>query len=137
MRFYDIQIERYLAEFNRSKILILLYEELKDIDTLMSKIFSFLGVNPSFKPDVSKRYNTSSSVDSFISQPLTQAIDKIPSNIREQLHKYVPKRIFDAYMRYRLTGFRKSGFVGYNENQKSSTCPPEAKKYLLPINRFP
>lgn len=49
--FYYRQIERYRRLFPDDQILILIYEDLaKDPQAFLSGVFSFLGVEPSFKP---------------------------------------------------------------------------------------
>jgi hypothetical protein len=58
--FYAAQIERYQRFFSASQLRIYLYDDLKaDPGRLMADIFSFLGVDPSFVPNMAKRYNIS------------------------------------------------------------------------------
>jgi hypothetical protein len=55
--FYHEQVSRYLKEFPASQIHISFYEELEQApELLLSELFSFLGVDPSFAPDLSVRY---------------------------------------------------------------------------------
>jgi hypothetical protein len=55
---YYEQIRRYLGEFPRSQIHISYYEDLERApERLVMDLFSFLGVDPSFAPDVSHRHN--------------------------------------------------------------------------------
>jgi hypothetical protein len=55
---YYEQIKRYLGEFPRSQIHISYYEDLERAPTrLVTDLFSFLGVDASFVPDVSHRHN--------------------------------------------------------------------------------
>jgi hypothetical protein len=55
---YHGQIARYLHEFPRSQIHISLYEELvRAPGAFMSELFSFLGVDPNFKADLSQRHH--------------------------------------------------------------------------------
>jgi hypothetical protein len=56
-RYYG-QVTRYLKEFPRSQIHISLYEELQLRPLqLVADLFAFLGVDPAFVPDLSKRHN--------------------------------------------------------------------------------
>ena len=58
--YYHRQIEHYLTLFDRSQIRIYLFEDLKrDPQALLKDIFQFLGVDDSFVPDTSVRYNVS------------------------------------------------------------------------------
>ncbi len=51
-------VERFLNTFPESQIRWYFHEELSsDPLALMQKIYAFLGVDPDFRPDVSRRYN--------------------------------------------------------------------------------
>jgi sulfotransferase family protein len=55
--FYNEQVSRYLEAFPASQIHISFYEELQRApERLLTALFSFLGVDPSFAPDLSLRY---------------------------------------------------------------------------------
>jgi hypothetical protein len=55
---YHEQVTRYLNEFPRSQIHISFYEDLdREPGRLMSDLFTFLGVDPSFSADVSSRHH--------------------------------------------------------------------------------
>ena len=56
-RYYE-QVKRYLHEFPRSQIHVSLYEELqlRPLE-LVADLFAFLGVDPGFVPDLSRRHN--------------------------------------------------------------------------------
>jgi hypothetical protein len=57
---YSEQVSRYLGKFPASQIHISFYEELERTPELvLSKLFSFLGVDPGFAPDRSVRYTVS------------------------------------------------------------------------------
>jgi Sulfotransferase family len=54
---YYEQVSRYLGEFPAAQIHISFYEELQQTpELLLSELFSFLGVDPSFTPDQSVRH---------------------------------------------------------------------------------
>jgi hypothetical protein len=54
---YYEQIKRYMNEFSHAQIHISLYEDLqRDPKMLVSELFSFLGVDPHFPADTSRRY---------------------------------------------------------------------------------
>jgi hypothetical protein len=55
---YAAQIERYFREFPRSQVHISYYEELqRSPQRLMAVLFTFLGVDPDFVPDLSQRHH--------------------------------------------------------------------------------
>ncbi|PIG94472.1 sulfotransferase [Gloeocapsopsis sp. IPPAS B-1203] len=56
--FYHTQLKRYLELFDREQIRVYLYEDLKtDPIKLVQDIFKFLGVDDTFVPDTSLKYN--------------------------------------------------------------------------------
>ena len=58
--FYHGQIERYLRVFGGARVKVYLYEELRDEPLrVLRDAFRFLGVDESFAPDMSTRYNAS------------------------------------------------------------------------------
>jgi hypothetical protein len=55
---YHEQVNRYFGEFPRSQIHISYYEDLVRAPAqLLADLFTFLGVDPSFVPDISRRHN--------------------------------------------------------------------------------
>ena len=55
---YAEQLARYFERFPRERIFIRLYEDFTDDpETLMADLFAFLGVDPAFRPDMSRRLN--------------------------------------------------------------------------------
>ena len=57
--FYHRQLTQYYALFPREQIRIYLFEDLKKPSALLSDVFGFLGVDPSFQPQTSGRHNVS------------------------------------------------------------------------------
>jgi hypothetical protein len=58
--FYCKNLSPYFKLFPQENIRIYLYEDLKNAPIrVMSEIYEFIGVDPSFKPDVSLKYNES------------------------------------------------------------------------------
>ena len=50
---YANQVKRFIEEFGMERILIVIYDDFKkDTGGTMQKIYSFLQVDPSFKPDL-------------------------------------------------------------------------------------
>jgi len=55
---YYAQVKRYYDLFPAEQIKVILYDDFrKDAGAVLRDLFSFLGVDPDFKPDLSKRFN--------------------------------------------------------------------------------
>lgn len=55
---YYEQVRRYYEQFGPERVLVLLYEDLRTQPLeLMQRVYSFLGVDPSFSPDVGAVHN--------------------------------------------------------------------------------
>jgi hypothetical protein len=83
---YALQLQRYLDLFDASQILVLVYEDNKDPQAFMQKIYSFLGVRTDF----------------------------VPSMLNEVINvTRVPKHIFIEKMMHRFSEFlRRNGLDG-------------------------
>src|SRR5690606_20361952 len=57
--FYFRHLSRYFEMFPKENLKILLYEDLKKPETTLKEIYDFLGLDPSFQPDTSMRFNES------------------------------------------------------------------------------
>jgi hypothetical protein len=58
--FYRPQLERYFEAFGRGRIRVYLYEDLREDPLgMLRDVFSFLGVDDDFRPNVSLRHNVS------------------------------------------------------------------------------
>jgi len=91
---YAEQLERYEELFPKSQLKVLLYDDLaKDTVTACQSIFEFVGVDPTFTPDVSLRHNLSGVpksrlVHRALNPPATvkRALwDRTPKALRERL----------------------------------------------------
>lgn len=73
--FYYTQLQPYFNLFNRDRIKIFLYEDLKsDSSGLVKEVFNFLGVDNTFTPNISRKHNVTRvpknrSLYRLISQP--------------------------------------------------------------------
>jgi hypothetical protein len=85
--FYAAQLERYFEAFERERIRIYLYEELRaDAPGLIADLLGFLGVDPSAELDTSQRHNVSGVPRSRGVQSLLSA----PAPVRRALKPLVP-----------------------------------------------
>lgn len=86
---YYRQISECLKIFSRDQLLVLDYEELKQPETLSSKIFSFLNIDPSFKPDFSPKNITGEIKNAWLQEKLIQ---------KSSLKKFLVKYLLDFWM---------------------------------------
>jgi Sulfotransferase family len=85
--FYAAQLERYFEVFERERIRIYLYEELRaDTQGVVTDLLRFLDVDPSVEIDVSKRFNVSGVHRSRGVQRLLSA----PAPVRRAVKPLVP-----------------------------------------------
>jgi hypothetical protein len=86
--FYYQKLKYYFDFFDQKKILILLYDDLKNHpDSVLSKIFSFLEVDHKFKVDFSSRYNVSNTVT--ISKNLTVKKLVLDENLLKKTTRFI------------------------------------------------
>jgi hypothetical protein len=90
MGFYYAQLRRYYETFERKQIRVYLYEDLNDapIDVLQD-VFRYLGVDDTFTPDTSPRYNVSGIPKSKALLTLV----KRPNLIKASLKPLLPTRL--------------------------------------------
>ncbi|NEP20385.1 MAG: sulfotransferase domain-containing protein [Leptolyngbya sp. SIO4C1] len=92
--FYFEQLSTYLSIFDARQIKVWLYEDLqKDAAGLLKEIFYFLGVDDTFTPDLSVRYNISGIPKN---RTIFNLIDK-PNLAKKVLRPLLPQK-----MRYKL-----------------------------------
>lgn len=90
---YAEQLERYMAIFSRSQIKVFLYEELQnDPRALLSKLYSFIGVDAGFRPNTNRVFKASPSPAAL---PLWRAakrlpfVEGIPKDLRRLLNRAI------------------------------------------------
>ncbi|MHC5035157.1 MAG: sulfotransferase domain-containing protein, partial [Planctomycetota bacterium] len=92
--FYCDQIQRYLSLFDRSQIRIYLFDDLKqDPQALIRDIFGFLGVDDTFVPDTSGKYNATGIPKSRTLFRLIMRPNPIKSAIKPLLPERLRKRV--------------------------------------------
>lgn len=58
MSFYASALERWFERFGRDRVAVFLQDDLRaSPERMMAELYGFLGVDPTFLPDVSRRYN--------------------------------------------------------------------------------
>jgi hypothetical protein len=69
--FFGTNLKRYFDIFPKSQLKVLIYDDLKENpEAVMKEIYEFIGVHPSFKPDLGREYNVSG-------KPKNPIIDKL------------------------------------------------------------
>lgn len=122
--FYYRQVKAYLENFR--DIRVYLYDDFKKhtLDTVKD-VYAFLGVDPSFTPDVSIKYNPSGI-------PRSAIIHRFLSNYDHPL-----KRILRPLF-VRVIGKERTGdLANYykNKNLKAISMKPETRGYLIELYR--
>jgi hypothetical protein len=111
MSSYALQINEYLRFFDRSRILLLLNEDLRDRrEATLQKTFSFLGVDDTWEPpNIATEYNPPRPMrprpafrllgDAIIRTRLLFGWEYAPAQLPERLRPYISKPIDPALMR--------------------------------------
>ena len=121
--FYYHQVKAYLEQFNQVKIV--LFDDLKrDTLGLVKELYGFLGVTPSFVPDVRTRYNISGIprnklIHKFIREP----------NLLKSLVKPIVKSLIPYQERQRIIAKIKT------KNLQKPQMKPETREYLKNLYR--
>ncbi|MGC1309950.1 MAG: sulfotransferase [Phormidesmis sp.] len=80
---YAAKLDRYFERFPPEQIRVYLFEDLQsDIDRLLQNLFSFLGVEESFKPDMTIKYNVSG-------QPKSSALHTSLHTSIQSFHRFM------------------------------------------------
>jgi len=90
MGFYGAQLSRYLDTFNRDQIRVYIYDDFvaRPLEVVQD-IFAFFGVDPSFVPDMTERYN----VSTILRRRRLNDMMMDKSLIRSTLRKLVPSGV--------------------------------------------
>ncbi len=112
--FYYRNLKRYCSVFPTSQLKVFLYDDLKNSpDQVLQDLYSFLGVDDTFKPDLQVRFNPSGRIkNKWLDQLIGQK--SIPKEI---LSKYAPELIrmlkrspsaFRLLMSWRASNLKKT-----------------------------
>lgn len=104
MGYYSRQIERYYACFPREQIKIILQEDLQNqVAKVVTAVFEFLAVDPSFKASTDVEYNQGGTPkNAWLNTLLTR-----PSPLKTALRPITPRFILDAYVRFKHQNLSK------------------------------
>jgi hypothetical protein len=114
---YADQLERYLARFDRRQILVMLHEHFRrHPKAVLEACFSFLDVDPTFKPDLSRRPNRSGIPRyRWVHRALS-----VTGPFKRRLVRWMPER---------LRGLAVTGIQGINLRRPPMN--PQTRKRLL------
>jgi hypothetical protein len=90
---YAQALSRYYERFPRERIRVYLHDDLlRDPRGLLSDLFTFLGVDPAFVPDVSQRYASTG----MVRNPFLRSLWRNTRTARRVLRPFLPRRWSDA-----------------------------------------
>jgi len=91
---YTEQLKSFLDNFSNVKII--LQEDLKNnTDKILQETFSFLGVDDTFKTDISIQHNESGIPNNFLSKFLLSRTNLFSTVIREVMKKIIPRFLLE------------------------------------------
>lgn len=119
--FYYEQLKRYFDRFDRDQIRVYLYEDLNtEAVGVLRDIFSFLGVDESYVPDISARLNVSGVPKGRFSRAVVTSIDTVNPLL---------KRVLPTQLRTVRESIRDKVL------DKPPPPPTEAREYLVELYR--
>lgn len=118
---YSEQLARYFKEFDSNQIRIFLYDDFKaNPHEVIKQTFEFVGIDSSFQPDMSRRFNVSG-------LPKNKILHKLIAE--GNILKSMLKPIIPSQLRYRL----KEGY--YDKSLTKPTLPEETRQNLIDFFR--
>lgn len=76
--FYGEQLERHLKQFSRDQLKVFLYEDfVSDPLRVVQECFVFIGVDPSFEPDMNERYNVNPPAEETLSDEARETLKNL------------------------------------------------------------
>ncbi len=122
--FYHRQLLRYHEAFGPGRIRVYLYEDLNaDPTGVLKDVHKFLGVDGSFVPDVSRRYNVSGVPKSRRLHAL-HALLLRPNPVKTALKPFFPKKVRRRLVEGSLNALR-------NRNLVKPPFPEEVRRALI------
>lgn len=111
MGFYHEQISRFREAFGPDQLRVYLYEDLEgEPKSVLRDVYEFIGVDPSFVPDVSSRYN----VSGIPKNKRLHAIHRFllrPNPVKAALKPFFPKKLRRRMVEGSLNTLRNRNLV--------------------------
>jgi hypothetical protein len=118
MGFYADSIERWFDTFGRARVAVHLDDDLRAApEHTMAAIYAFLGVDPTFRPDVSKRYNVGQGL------PRSGGVQRLvyrPSALKRLAQRVLPDPVRDAARR---------ALLRFNQGERPALTPEERRAF--------
>lgn len=100
MGFYSEQLDRYEKTFPADQLCVLLYDDLRsDPEGTCRRIFSFLGVDPEFVPDISGEFNRSGVPKNRLMHRLLNPSAPMKRRLWNVTPRFARERLLDAQTR--------------------------------------
>ena len=116
--FYAEPLERWFDTFGRDRVAVYLHEDLREEpDRVMAELYGFIGVDPSFRPDLAKRYNVGQGM------PKSGVMQRLI--YRDTLLKRLARRLVPAALRRRGI----STALQLNRGGKPALTPDERREF--------
>ena len=97
MGFYSQQLDRYEKTFSENQLCVLLYDDLRsDPEETCRRIFSFLGVDEDFVPDMSGEYNRSGVPKNRVMHRLLNPSAPMKRRLWNVTPRFARERLLDA-----------------------------------------
>lgn len=126
--FYYAQLKRYFDTFNRDQIRVYLNEDLStDAPDLLREVFQFLGVDETFLPDLSVRYNVSGIPKNKVLHALMLGLNPIKPVLKTLLPSGLGTSLRDRYTDIRARYFE--------HNLVKPQLSPELRQQLIKTYR--
>ena len=121
--FYYQQLKRYFTLFDREQIRVYRFDDfVADPKKIMRDIFSFIGVDASFEPDLTVRYNVSGIPKNRLFHKAARELQRKGNPVTSLLKIVVPKPMRKS-IRDRLT-------IAATRNLRRQELPPHIRKML-------
>ena len=106
---YHAQLERYLALFPRDRVGVWLYDDLEaEPGRVLREVFAFLGVDPTFEPDMSVRHKVAGTPRSKTLHAILTQPNPVKSMAKRLLPAGVRSRAYGAMMQRNVREHRES-----------------------------
>jgi len=122
--FYADNIQKYFDLFPRDQFRIFLYEDMKNQQAVVQDIYNFLGVDASFSPDTSLRYNESGMIKNQTLNKIYGQGGLLSRTLRAVMPNTVMQKIkTNLFLKGTITRLRK-------KNLDKPMMDPEIRRFL-------
>ncbi len=105
---YSQQVKNYFSQFDREQIKIYMYDDFKETPELIIKdIFTFIGVDPNFKIDMSLKHNVSGMPKNLTLNRLLAKDNSLKSSVKLFLPSKIRNKLYNTVRLWNLNNFKK------------------------------